>query len=172
MATSAEVLPKLIADGAAKGIDVSSVPVSEAILRQQTAVCRKIYEGIAAYCKGTDQISMIPMQYIQLGAYAGMLAAVWERIDPAALKKEDFPETLMAGRKAEELATLCWEMQGIAPGSGTADRIDDHIRSLYIKALLAACDGGKAPMDQDHIDEAAGGMYRYGALVAQNLTSL
>ena len=115
---------------------------------------------------------MIPMQYIQLGAYAGMLAAVWERIDPAALKKEDFPETLMAGRKAEELATLCWEMQGIAPGSGTADRIDDHIRSLYIKALVAACDGGKAPMDQDHIDEAAGGMYRYGALVAQNLTSL
>ena len=87
------------------------------------------------------------------------------------MEKEDFPQILMAGRRAEELGTLCWEMQGVAPGSETADRIDDHIRNLYIKALLAACDNGKAPMDQAHIDEAAGGMYRYGALLAESLVS-
>ena len=105
MATSTEVLPKLIADGESKGIHVPDVPVPEAILRQQAPVCQQIYQGVVDYCKGTDQISMIPMQYIQLGAYAGMLAAAWQRKHPSALEKEDFPRILMAGRRAEELAS-------------------------------------------------------------------
>ena len=87
MATSQEILPKLIADGESKGICVPDMPVSEAILRQQAPVCQQIYQGVVDYCKGTDQISMIPMQYIQLGAYAGMLAAAWQRKDPSALEK-------------------------------------------------------------------------------------
>lgn len=169
MATSSEVMQKLLDNAAREGIPVSGETIPEKILRQQTAVCKRVYDGVASYCKGTDQISMIPMQYIQLGAYAGMLAFVWYRQDPDALLSEDFPEKLMAGHRAEELGTLSWDMLGIQTGSDIADKIDDHIRSLYIKALLAACDNGKAPMDQEHIDEAAGGMYRYGVLLAGGL---
>lgn len=164
MAQSQEVMKKLIGEGLSKGIlSNGREDIPEELWELRIPVCEMVNRGITAYCKGNDQLSMIPMLTIQLSAYAGM-AAYAERGTIPSCSAEDFAKQLTQGRPVEELGTVSWELQGIEPGCELANRVDDHIRALYIKALLSACDDG--PMDQVRVMEAAGGMYGYGVALA------
>lgn len=169
MAEIKDVLYVLVNKGIEKGyLAEEEKEIPELLLLQGREICEGIYHGVSDFCKGNDQISMVPTLTIQQGAHAGIgAAALYKKglLEDADVK---ILSLLTEGKSVMELGTLAWEKTDSRPGSDRANAMDDHIDSLYMKALIEACDGNGGNMNQENILRATEAMYRYGILLELN----
>ena len=166
MAEVKDVLYVLVNKGIEKGfLAEEETAVPELLSEKGREVCEGIYHGVSDFCKGNDQISMVPTLTIQLGGHAGIGAAALYKKGAIENADVDILGLLTEGKSVMELGTIAWEKTDSKPGSERANALDDHIDSLYMKALIEACDGNGGNMNQENILRAAEAMYRYGILL-------